>query len=120
VNQLAEIRNLNQSFDLKGKQVAAMSDSISLSTKLFNSARADYTEVLLTQREALEARIDLVELKQQQISAFVKAYKALGGGTGRDAVLVAGSVSNSSSTSSPANSHHAGFLRKIFPYHGGS
>jgi outer membrane protein TolC len=80
VNQLAEIRNLNQSFDLKAKQVAAMSDSISLSTQLFNSARADYTEVLFTQRDALESKIDLIELKQQQLNAFVKAYKALGGG----------------------------------------
>lgn len=89
VNQLAEIRNLNQSFDLKAKQVAAMSDSISLSTQLFNSARADYTEVLFTQRDALESKIDLIELKQQQLSAFVKAYKALGGGYNRDEASVA-------------------------------
>lgn len=114
VNQFAQMRNLNQSFDLKSKQVAAMSDSISLSTQLFNSARADYTEVLLTQREALEARIDLVELKQQQLSAFVKAYKALGGGTGRDAGPVTASVSSSTTPT------HSGLLRKILPFHGGS
>lgn len=83
VNQLAEIRNLNQSFSLKSQQVAALSDSIDISSKLFNSARADYTEVLLTQRDALEAKIDLIELKQQQLNAFVKAYKALGGGYNR-------------------------------------
>ncbi len=114
VNQLAQMRNLNQSFDLKSKQVAAMSDSITLSTQLFNSARADYTEVLLTQREALEARIDLMELKQQQLGAFVKAYKALGGGTGRDAGPVTASVS-SSTTPNPS-----GLLRKILLFHGGS
>lgn len=85
VNQLAQIRNLNQSFEYKSRQVQAMSDSITLSTQLFNSARADYTEVLLTQRDALESKMDLVELKQQQLSAFVKAYKALGGGYDRDA-----------------------------------
>lgn len=80
VNQLAQIKNLNQSFELKSQQVQALSDSISLSGQLFRNARADYTEVLFTQRDALESKIDLVELKQQQLSAFVKAYKALGGG----------------------------------------
>lgn len=84
VNQLAEMRNLNQGYILKSQQVQALSDSIDISGKLFNSARADYTEVLFTQRDALEARIDLVELKQQQLHAYVKAYKALGGGYNRD------------------------------------
>lgn len=83
VNQMAQIKNLNQSFDYKVKQVQAMSDSITLSSQLFNNARADYTEVLFTQRDALEAKVDLIELKQQQLAAFVKAYKALGGGYNR-------------------------------------
>ncbi|MDB6005046.1 MAG: efflux system, outer rane lipoprotein NodT family [Prosthecobacter sp.] len=80
VNQLAQIRNYGQSFNLKSQQVAALSDSINIAGQLFFNARADYTEVLFTQRDALEARIDLVELKQEQLNAFVKAYKALGGG----------------------------------------
>ncbi|HEY1080680.1 MAG TPA: hypothetical protein VGE29_00355, partial [Prosthecobacter sp.] len=101
----------NQSFALKSKQVAAMSDSISLSTQLFNSARADYTEVLLTQRDALEAKIDLVELKQQQLSAFVKAYKALGGGAAPD---------GGKAMAASSNAHPSGLLRKILPFRGGS
>lgn len=80
VNQLAQMRNLNQAYDLKTQQVQALSDSIDISGKLFNNARADYTEVLFTQRDTLEARVDLVELKQQQLAAYIKAYKALGGG----------------------------------------
>jgi outer membrane protein, multidrug efflux system len=84
VNQLAQIRNYGQSFNLKSQQVAALSDSITIAGQLFFNARADYTEVLFTQRDALEAKIDLVELKQQQLSAFVKAYKALGGGYNRN------------------------------------
>lgn len=83
VNQLAQIKNLNQSYVLKSQQVQALSDSIGIAGQLFNNARADYTEVLFTQRDALEAKIDLVELKQQQLNAFVKAYKALGGGYNR-------------------------------------
>ncbi len=83
VNQLAQIQNLGRSFDLKNQQVQVLSESIGVSGQLFNNARADYTEVLLTQRDALESKIDLIELKQQQLAAYVKAYKALGGGSER-------------------------------------
>jgi outer membrane protein TolC len=37
-------------------------------------------EVLLTQREALESKIDLIEIKMKQINAKVNIYRALGGG----------------------------------------
>lgn len=80
VNQLSQISNINCSFDLKSQQVSALSRAIDVAVLLFRSARADYTEVLLTQRDALESRIELVDLKQQQIDARVKAYRALGGG----------------------------------------
>ncbi len=85
VNQLAQIKNYGRSYDLKAQQVAALNDSISIAGQLFFNARADYTEVLFTQRDALESKIDLVELKQEQLTAFVKAYRALGGGYNRAA-----------------------------------
>jgi outer membrane protein, multidrug efflux system len=47
---------------------------------LFKSAKADYMEVLLTQRDAIEAKFDLVEIKQEQLSNMVSMYQALGGG----------------------------------------
>lgn len=65
----------------KAGQVDALRESIALADQLFRSARADYLEVLLTQREALESRIELVELRQQQLDARVMAYQALGGGS---------------------------------------
>jgi len=80
VNQLANIENLRNSYDLRKQQVDALSSSINLSTNLFRSARADYMEVLLTQRDALESRFELVETQKQRMSAMVDAYKALGGG----------------------------------------
>ena len=49
-------------------------------TKLFKSARADYMEVLLTQREALESKFELIETKMQQLNAHVAMYQVLGGG----------------------------------------
>lgn len=80
VNELSRIRNVGQGYELKSKQAEALADSVALSSLLFDSARADYTEVLLTQREALEARIELVEIQQSRLMAAVNAYKALGGG----------------------------------------
>lgn len=95
VNQLSQIKNLNQSYALKSQQVQALSDSIAIAGQLFTNARAEYTEVLLTQRDALESKMELVELKQQQLNAFVKAYKALGGGYTRTAGGPGGSASMS-------------------------
>jgi outer membrane protein TolC len=79
-NQLSNIGNLQRSFDLKSKQVQALTQAINISTVLFKSARADYMEVLMTQRDALESRFDLVETKMQQFKARVMIYRALGGG----------------------------------------
>lgn len=79
-NQLSNISNLQQSYDLKEQQVSALTESISISNNLFSSARADYMEVLLTQRDALESRFELVETKVRQMNAVVHVYQALGGG----------------------------------------
>lgn len=79
-NQLAKINNLGKSYDLRTKQVQALNESVDISNELFKSARADYMEVLLTQRDALEAKFELVETKKQQMNAVVNIYQSLGGG----------------------------------------
>ncbi|MCA8829487.1 TolC family protein [Hymenobacter pini] len=79
-NQLSNIQNLQRSYDAKAKEVQALNQSINISNNLFNYARADYTEVLFTQRDALESKFDLIETKMQQLNASVNVYRALGGG----------------------------------------
>jgi NodT family efflux transporter outer membrane factor (OMF) lipoprotein len=79
-NQLSNITNMKNSYDLRAQQVKALTESIEISTRLFKSARADYMEVLLTQRDALESKFELVETKKQQMNAMVNIYQALGGG----------------------------------------
>ncbi len=79
-NQLSGISNLANSYDLKAQEVQALTQSVAISNNLFRSARADYMEVLLTQRDALESRFDLVETRMQQMHAVVNVYRALGGG----------------------------------------
>ncbi|MFO0792952.1 MAG: TolC family protein [Candidatus Brocadiaceae bacterium] len=80
VNKLSKISNLGKNYDRKEKQVEALTQSIALADKLYKSARADYLEVLMTQRDALEAKMELIETKAQQMYAMVNIYQALGGG----------------------------------------
>lgn len=80
VNQLSNIDNLQKKYDSKNNQVQALTQSTNISLKLFTSARADYMEVLLTQRDVLEARMELIETRKQQMNAQINAYRALGGG----------------------------------------
>jgi len=80
VNQLAKMENFTKSHETKAKEVEILTQSITISNNLFRSARADYIEVLLTQREALESKIELIEIKLKQLEAKVNIYKALGGG----------------------------------------
>ncbi|MEZ4917792.1 MAG: TolC family protein [Saprospiraceae bacterium] len=79
-NQLSNMDNLEQNFQLKTQQVEALNRSIEIANQLFQSARADYMEVLLTQRDALEAKMELIETQKAQLIAMVDLYKALGGG----------------------------------------
>jgi NodT family efflux transporter outer membrane factor (OMF) lipoprotein len=79
-NQLSRIANLQNSYDLRSQQVNALNQSVSISNDLFKSARADYMEVLMTQRDALESKFELIETRQQQMNALVSVYQALGGG----------------------------------------
>ncbi|ARS39391.1 RND transporter [Sphingobacteriaceae bacterium GW460-11-11-14-LB5] len=79
-NQMSKISNLQKSYDLKSKQVTALTQSIDISNDLFKSARADYFEVLMTQRDALQSKLELIETKKQQLNAVVDIYHALGGG----------------------------------------
>ncbi|GAA4493667.1 TolC family protein [Hymenobacter ginsengisoli] len=79
-NQLSNISNLQNSYDAKLKEVQALNQSIRISNSLFKAVRADYTEVLFTQRDALESKFDLTETKMKQLNATVNVYRALGGG----------------------------------------
>ena len=79
-SQLSSISNLEKSYDLKSEEVDALTRSIDISNDLFKSARADYFEVLMTQRDALESKLELIETKKEQMTAVISVYKDLGGG----------------------------------------
>ena len=79
-NQLSNIDNLGKNYEMKNNQVQALTQSTAISLKLFKSARADYMEVLLTQRDVLESRMELIETRMKQMNVLVNTYRALGGG----------------------------------------
>lgn len=78
--QLSKADNLAKKYALKSQQVDALTQSISLSNDLFKSARADYFEVLMTQRDALESKLELIETKKDQLTTVTSIYRNLGGG----------------------------------------
>jgi multidrug efflux system outer membrane protein len=79
-NELAKSENLERKFSLKSQQVDALDHSTSIANDLFKSARADYLEVLMTQRDALESKLELIETKKAQLINRTMLYRNLGGG----------------------------------------
>jgi outer membrane protein, multidrug efflux system len=79
-NQMLQIKNLQQIFDLKTQEVSALTEAIRVSSLLLRASRASYIDVLLAQQNALQAKLDLVETQKSQMLSAVHIYKALGGG----------------------------------------
>ncbi|MBA4190517.1 MAG: hypothetical protein C0467_21225 [Planctomycetaceae bacterium] len=81
-NRMSMAENYRKSIDIKKQQLIALEASIDVASKLLQNARAEYVEVVLTQRDLLEARTVLIETKKQPLSAIVNTYQALRGGVG--------------------------------------
>ena len=79
-NEMSNIKNLEKYYDIKTKESATLTASISIAKDLFSSARANYLEVLTVQRDALSAKLELVEARKNQFISITNIYKALGGG----------------------------------------
>jgi NodT family efflux transporter outer membrane factor (OMF) lipoprotein len=79
-NQISNVDKLERNYEKKGQQVASLVASIDVAIQLFKNARTDYLDVLLVQRDSLEAKRELIETKQKQFFAMVDLYKSLGGG----------------------------------------
>ncbi|UBB89798.1 TolC family protein [Candidatus Kaistella beijingensis] len=77
---MSKIKNMEGYYKLKAEQSKALDDSNEIAVLLFKNSRADYLEVLLNQRDALDAKMELVEAKKNQLNAVVDIYKGLGGG----------------------------------------
>ena len=85
-NNVAKAENYRRSVAIQQQQVKALEESVEVARSLFRNpldeafAKVEYVDVLLATRDLLEARTQMLENKQQQLSAIVRAYQALGGG----------------------------------------
>ena len=79
-NLMSKVKNIDQYYQMKSQETKALDQSIDIANQLFKNSRADYLEVLLNQRDALDAKMELIEAKQKQLSTVVDIYKSLGGG----------------------------------------
>lgn len=79
-NELLRVKNLEEIYSLKSREAEALTQSISIAEDLFKAGRASYLEIFLTQQNALQARLALVDTKKKQFLTGINLYKALGGG----------------------------------------
>ncbi|HEY7427579.1 MAG TPA: TolC family protein, partial [Gemmataceae bacterium] len=80
VNRVSKVQNYSRSIEIRRQQVESLVNAVDTATKLYQAARVDYMNVLFAQRDLWAARLNLIETKQQQLSAIVNVYQALGGG----------------------------------------
>jgi len=80
LNQVSNIRNMQDAFDTKKREVVLLEESIGTANMLFKYAKATYIEVLLVQEEKLNAEKELVAVKMELVGSKVNLYRALGGG----------------------------------------
>jgi outer membrane protein, multidrug efflux system len=79
-NQLANIKNLKQNYAFKNEESQTLTTAITTATDLYALGRATYLEIIITRQNALQANLELIEIKKHQFDAVVNIYKALGGG----------------------------------------
>lgn len=75
-----QFNTLAEQLDNKSAEVLVQKRSVENSNTMFTVGYANYLDVLNAQSRALQAEIELIELKTQQLEARVNLYKALGGG----------------------------------------
>ncbi|MFZ0130940.1 MAG: efflux transporter outer membrane subunit [Desulfobacterales bacterium] len=77
---LVEIETYKRQITAVQNQLKAARNANMLSTERYNRGYSTYLEVLETERSLFNVQLQYSELKQQQLTAYVNLYKALGGG----------------------------------------
>jgi hypothetical protein len=80
VNRMTMVQNYSDSVAIKKQQMASLESAVDVANSLFQFARVEYLDVLTAQRDLRDARTALIDTKERQLIALVRAYQALGGG----------------------------------------
>jgi outer membrane protein TolC len=77
---MSKIGNLDQYYRLKQEEAQKLDHSIEVARQLYYNNRCTYLDVLMDERDAMDAKMELLEAKEQQLSGMVDVYRSLGGG----------------------------------------
>ncbi|UZR97411.1 TolC family protein [Chondrinema litorale] len=80
ISTLNSYKTLNEQIALKEKEVSVQRRSIDNSNTMFSVGYATYLEVINSQGRVLNAELDYITLKREQLQSIVDLYKSLGGG----------------------------------------
>jgi outer membrane protein TolC len=79
-NETIRLQNLQKMYEIKDKEVETLRLATESANDLFATGRANYLEVVFTQKNALQSQLELIILKKRQYNAMMDLYKSLGGG----------------------------------------
>ena len=77
---LIEVETYKRQLNAKQRQFNAAKNAENLSQQRYDQGVTSYLEVLESQRSSFSAELELSEVKKDYLNAYVKLYKALGGG----------------------------------------
>lgn len=77
---LVEVRTFRRELDAKRRQVDAARNAVKLSRMRYDQGATSYLEVLESERTLFTSELDLSAVKRNYLAAYLKLYKALGGG----------------------------------------
>ncbi len=77
---LIEVETYKRQLAAKQRQFNAAKNAENLSQQRYDQGVTSYLEVLESQRSSFTAELELSEVKKDYLNAYVKLYKALGGG----------------------------------------
>jgi len=79
-NAVNNINNTNDMIRFKLEEVDILKKSVETSAELFKAGRANYLEVIYSQKNALQTQLELADYRKKLNVAKVRLYRSLGGG----------------------------------------
>jgi multidrug efflux system outer membrane protein len=77
---LAALRKIQEREAIAAHRAASLKTGVSNASMLFKSGLATYLEVMLAEETALQAELELADIRRRHLSAMAELYRALGGG----------------------------------------
>ncbi|MCE2995404.1 MAG: TolC family protein [Cyclobacteriaceae bacterium] len=80
VTGLQRIENMRSAATFKQQEVNILREAVSTSNDLYLAGLASYLEVIMAQKNVLEAELQLAETRKEQFYSVIDLYRTLGGG----------------------------------------